>query len=147
MEIQKYLVGKNYIKSGRVNPSFNKELNDIVFFLAINTIYKKTLVFDDCAHLMDILPSLSKCLLLNIVYGLDLCQSFSLTIEKLPLHICTELLDEAIHCLKKSIPKVHLQNASMFLKSAAIKLDATEYNVQVSYNVEISCENHLLIAT
>lgn len=133
MEIHKYLTSKNYIKNKKINIIFHKELEDIVFFLAINTIYKKTLVFDDYAHLMNIVPPLSKCLFINIVYGLDLCEYFSLVIERLPLQIGTELLDETIQCLKKSIPKIHLKYASMFLKSAAKKLYSTEYSVQVRF--------------
>lgn len=132
VEIQKYLKNKNYVIDGKINTNFNKELEDIVFFLAINTVYKKQLILDEYAHLMNIIPPISKCLFANVVYGLDLCAYFALSIEKLPLPVGAELMDEAIQCLKKSIPKIHLEYASMFLKSAARKLGSTEYSSQVS---------------
>lgn len=133
-EMQKYLINKSYIKKGAVNVIFHRELDDIVFFLALNTVYKKQLVMDEYAHLMNIAPPLSKCLFANIVYGLDLCEFFALAIERLPLEIGSELLDEAVQCLKKSIPKIHLEYAMAFLKSAARKLGATEYSTQVCFS-------------
>lgn len=132
-ELQIYLMSKNYVKNGKINTVFNKELEEIVFFLAINTVYEKDLFIEECAHLMNIVPPLSKCLFSNIVYGLDLCEYFSSAIEKLPLQIGTELLDEGIQCLKKSIPKIHLQYATIFLKSVARKLEYTEYSAQVCF--------------
>lgn len=146
-ELQKYLTSKYYVKNGKVNRIFNKELENIVFFLAINTVYKKTLLLEDCAHLMNVIPPLSKCLFANIVYGLDLCEYYCMAIEKLPLCIGTELLDEAIQCLKKSIPKVHLEYASMFLKSSARKLDSTEYSVQVRKSLFYECSHNTYMNT
>lgn len=145
LEMQKYFMSKNYVKDKKVNKSFNKELEDIVFFLAINTVYKKPLVLEEYAHLMDIIPPLSKCLFANVVYGLDLCPYFCSVIEKLPLQNGTELLDEAIQCLKKSIPKIHLEFTSMFLRSAARKLENTEYLTQVSYFIICNCVIYIVM--
>lgn len=133
-EVHNYLKSKNYIKNQKINTLFHKELGDIVFFLAINTVYKKPLVLDEYAHLINIIPPISKCLFANITYGLDLCEQFAMVIEILPLYVGTELLDEAVQCLKKSVPKVHLEYASIFLTAAAKKLSVTEFSLQVSYS-------------
>lgn len=140
-------MSKNYLKDKKVNTTFNKELEDIVFFLALNIVYKKPLVLEEYAHLMNIIPPLSKCLFANVVYGLDLCPYFCSVIEKLPLQNGAELLDEAIQCLKKSIPKFNLEFTIMFLRTAANKLESTEYSTQVSYFIICSCVIYIVSKT
>ncbi|KAJ8933250.1 hypothetical protein NQ314_014131 [Rhamnusium bicolor] len=43
IEIQKFISAKNYIKDAKINSVYNKQLEDIVLFLALNTTYKEPL--------------------------------------------------------------------------------------------------------
>lgn len=130
-QIQKHIKSKNYIKGGQINSIFDSQLEDIVFFLAINTKYKKTLELEDYDHLINIMPQLSKCLLANIVYGLDLCKYYCKVIEKLPLTYGIELLEEMIPCLKKSLQEIQLRYAIMLLRAAASKLSSDKISGKV----------------
>ncbi|CAH0552693.1 unnamed protein product [Brassicogethes aeneus] len=128
IEMEKFLSSKNYVKKNKINKTFTKEVEDIVMFLTINTNFKHHLSLEGYSHLTNIMPQLSKCLLSNIVYGLDLCQSLCAVMKKLPLNIVIELLEEMVICLKKSDPKVHLEYAFMFLTCVSEILYSTTYN-------------------
>ncbi|KAJ8950678.1 hypothetical protein NQ318_012757, partial [Aromia moschata] len=121
-EIRKFLVSQDYIEDDEINNECDKELEDIVFFLAINTVYKEPLDLDEYSHLMNIVPQLSKCLLINVVCDLNLCEYFSTVVEKLPIWCSIELLEEALPYLKKSIPKMQLHYSFILLKAASNKL-------------------------
>lgn len=134
IEIQTFLKSKNYItKDNKPNEMFNKELEDIVLFLALNTTFKTSLTLDDYSHLLNITPPLSKCLFVNVVYGLDLCKYYCNVIDIFPIKFSVQLLDEVLQCLKKSTPNVQLVYTNMFLKAAAKKLVNTSYCTEVCY--------------
>ncbi|KAG5892312.1 hypothetical protein JTB14_023492 [Gonioctena quinquepunctata] len=138
VEIQKFIShpDRGYMKDEKIVEKYDRQLQDIVIFLSLNTVFKRTLELPEHSHLMNITPPLSKCLFVNVVYGLDLCKYYCKVIELFPLEFSTELLEETIPCLKKSIPKVHLDNAYIFLKAAAIKLASIDYNLKVEDNVD-----------
>nr|XP_023018014.1 uncharacterized protein LOC111507024 [Leptinotarsa decemlineata] len=137
--IQKFISSpdRGYMKDGKIAEEYNSQLQDIVFFLALNTMFKNTLELEEYSHLMNITPPISKCLFVNIVYGLDLCKYYCKVIEVLPIEFSAELLEETIPCLNKSVPKVHLDNAYIILKAAATKL----FSVDSSKKVEDKVEN------
>ncbi|XP_018564198.1 uncharacterized protein LOC108905698 isoform X2 [Anoplophora glabripennis] len=134
-QIQKHISSKNYVKGGKINSIVDKQVEDIVLFLAINTKYKKPLELADYDHLINIMPQLSKCVLANIVYGLDLCKYYCKVIEKLPINYGIELLEEIVPCLKKSVPNTQLRYAVMFLRAAVIKLSSDKISEKDEYDV------------
>ncbi|CAH1100977.1 unnamed protein product [Psylliodes chrysocephalus] len=141
IEIQTFLKSKNYItKDNKPNEMFNKELEDIVLFLALNTTFKTSLTLDDYSHLLNITPPLSKCLFVNVVYGLDLCKYYCNVIDIFPIKFSVQLLDEVLQCLKKSTPNVQLVYTNMFLKAAAKKLVNTSYCTEVEDDIDSLCE-------
>ncbi|KAJ8985405.1 hypothetical protein NQ317_017031 [Molorchus minor] len=135
-KINKFLSSKKYMKDGEINNTYDEQLEDIVFFLAINTAYNEPLELDECMHLINVMPQLSKCLLMNIVYDLNLCKYYCTVFEKLPISCSIQLLEETIPCLKKSVPKTQLQYAFMFLKSAINKLNSINDSKQVEDSIE-----------
>lgn len=131
-QIQRHFKSNNYIKNCRINSAVDKQVEDIVLFLAINTKYKKPLQLESYDHLIDIMPQLSKCILANVVYGLDLVKYYCRVIEVLPLTYGIELLEEMLPCLKKSLPEIQLRYAIMLLRAAAVKLSSNEISEKVN---------------
>lgn len=106
--------------------SHTNELDEVVFFLALNTQFKRRLphLEQQYGHLINIIPQISKCLLANICFGLNLVSSYGYVIENLPLEAIEELLDQTIDCLRKGELSVNLKNAFVILKSTLNKVSS-----------------------
>ncbi|XP_050293754.1 uncharacterized protein LOC126734257 [Anthonomus grandis grandis] len=105
MEVSNWLVSKDLIRTSQETQGELNEtnLNKIVFFLALNTEFERPLKdLDDYSHLLNIIPRLSKCLLCNLCFNLDLIGPFIYIIENIKaLENVKELLDETVHSLVK----------------------------------------------
>lgn len=107
--------------------------------MALNTQYKKQSL--DSEHYkchVGLLPTLSKCLLTNIVFGLNLVPQFCNLMEQLPIGHVVELLDEANLCLKELCLKNCLRWTSVILRAASNKLAVTEFCSKVFFMYHIS---------
>lgn len=81
------------------------------------------------------MPQLSKCVLANIVFNLDLCKYYCKVIEKLPVNCGIELLEEIIPCLEKSAPEIQLRHTIILLRAAVNTLSADENLEMVFHNL------------
>lgn len=125
-EFETYFISKNYINDGEINKDYSQKLNEIIMFLAINTDFKKHPSFTDYSHLINIIPPLSKCVLANICYNLNLITQYCYIIEKFPIDLTEELLDQISQCLKKAKPKTCLPIVFSLLKSVAKRISEVE---------------------
>ncbi|XP_055370705.1 uncharacterized protein LOC129605151 [Condylostylus longicornis] len=78
-------------------------LRKICFFLILNTDsnFKYSLKDDiNLAHLLEVTPQLSKCLLSNVVWGLKLDKYFCEIIQYSPSWFALQFLEHSIHSLK-----------------------------------------------
>lgn len=141
LEIQAFLKNKKYITdNNKPNELYDKQLEEVVLFLALNTSYKHPLDMEEYSHLINVTEPLSKCLFSNIVYGLDLCKYYCTVIEKLPISNSAELLDEVLQCLKKSTPDVMLEHTEMFLTTTVNKLSKTTFTQKNEEHIDNICE-------
>ncbi|KAH1012591.1 uncharacterized protein LOC109546250 [Dendroctonus ponderosae] len=120
-------------------PSTNhtSELNEVVFFLALNTKFNRQLpqLEQQYRHLINIIPQISKCVLANICFGINLVSHYGYVIENLPLEVTEELLDQTIDCLKKGQLYDNLHNAFVILKSTVNKVSALTSTTEMSEDV------------
>lgn len=109
-----------------------EELNEVLFFLAINTNFKRELPdSDQYSHLIGIVPKLSKCLLANTCFNLNLIKNYGWLIEKLPLELTEELLDQAIDCMKHMKSRKLLSCSAIIIAAVIKKLSMTELSNKV----------------
>lgn len=120
--VHQFFASRDYLKGGKLNAAFDAELADIVFFLILNAEFNSPLELDEYAHLINIMPLMSRCVLANIVIALDLNRYYCRVLEKLPLSLSEQLLSEIISCLKTCNPRVQLDNSYIFLESIVRKL-------------------------
>lgn len=100
--------------------------------MAINTNFKRNLPdSDQYCHLIGIVPKLSKCLLANTCFNLNLIKNYLWLIKKLPLELTEELLDQAIDCLKHMKAKKLLSCSYNIIAAVIRKLSVTELSYQV----------------
>ncbi|KAL1514299.1 hypothetical protein ABEB36_003578 [Hypothenemus hampei] len=119
---------KNFLTDKRLS---SKELNELVFFLALNTEYKKLLPdINEHSHLKGIIPKLSKYLLATICFQLNLVHQYGYVIECFPLDLIEELLDQVVQCLKCLKRKIHIKCAFIILNSLMRKLTVLQGNTK-----------------
>lgn len=100
--------------------------------MAINTNFKRELPdSDEYSHLIGIVPKLSKCLLANTCFNLNLITNYGWLIEKLPLGLTEELLDQAIDCLKHMKARKLLSCSYIIISAVIKKLSITELSYKV----------------
>lgn len=134
-ELEKHFKHEKYILNNEVNVEYEKKVHDILLFLILNCEFKKEFVLEDGAHLIGIVPKLSKCLLAHIIVDLNLGKCCSLVFQSLPFRIQAEILSEILPCLKKSNAEVMLCNTSAFSKRIISQLNITKNaSKQVSTN-------------
>ncbi|CAG9863762.1 unnamed protein product [Phyllotreta striolata] len=126
-EIDTFLKSKNYLKKCKPNEVFNKQLEELVLFLALNTKFKNPLEMNEYAHLTNITPPLSKCLFTNIIHSFNFYKLSCCVIDKFPIQFSTELLEELLNCLRKCPLDDQLDNISNLLKAVVKKLAITNY--------------------
>lgn len=120
-----FLVDKKYLRKEKINPKYEKKLREINLFLILNTDFKnKNILCNDnkFVHLLNIMPQLSKCLLANIIWSLDLCRFYSEAIYSLPIEISVELLENSNNCLKRQEPYLVLEQVAMIALAIYVKL-------------------------
>ncbi|VEN44654.1 unnamed protein product [Callosobruchus maculatus] len=119
-KIKDLLYKQKYLIDNHVNPQYDKELEELVMFLAMNTAYKRPIHYD--AHLVGITPPISKCIYTNIIHQLNLVQYLGIVIEHMPIHVGSDLMDAMIQCMKKTTPKSQIKNTYILLKGAATRI-------------------------
>lgn len=136
-ELQKFLKSKQYlIKTDTINPLYSSELEKIILFLLLNTDFKNQLkIGEDFQHLLNIIPQLSKCLLVNTVFGLNLCEIFCTCLMEqfFTLEFIVEIFDECLNGLKFLKPQQRLECSSLILITASKKLSSTECSNKVRF--------------
>ncbi|CAG9772403.1 unnamed protein product [Ceutorhynchus assimilis] len=143
-ELALFLNKKHLLEENKVLPENLKALNEIIFFLAINTEFERPLSnMEDYAHLIDIIPRLSKCVFANICFGLDLVESYGYVIEKFPLEITEEFLDAAIDCLRKGKQEDQFNNEFIILRAVVSKLR----QIELSYKTEDTVADIVKVST
>lgn len=100
-EMKKFLEKEKCLVNSELNREKENVIRDVVFFLVLNCEYKEELEMKGYEHLMGIKLKISKCLFANIITELNLVSAFACNLEKLPLNIQTELLEEVFTCLQK----------------------------------------------
>nr|CAH7752908.1 unnamed protein product [Callosobruchus chinensis] len=116
-----FLCERKYLIDNHPHPQYDKELEELVMFLAMNTVYKQPIHYTS-ANVVGITASISKCIYANIIHQLNLVQYLCVVIEHMPLHVGSELMDTMIQCMKKSTPKLQIKNTYLLLKAAATRI-------------------------
>lgn len=124
-ELEKHFRKEKYIINNTVNVEYETIVQQFLLFLSLNCEFKKKFVLKDSAHLIGIIPKLSKCLLANIIIDLNLGEYCGMVFQRVPFHIQAELLSEMLPCLKKSTGDVMLSTTSVFLKQVISQLNKT----------------------
>ncbi|XP_030758370.1 uncharacterized protein LOC115884060 [Sitophilus oryzae] len=140
-ELRKYFTNKGYYKESKINEKSTKELNNLIFFLALNTSFKNHPNFAENPHLINIIPQLSKCVLANVCFDLKLFPQYCYLIENMPLDLTQELLDQIIECLKKTKPSEYLEIAFSLLKAVVNKLS----NEEISNKTEDTIDDIIIV--
>uniref|UniRef100_A0A182PE91 Uncharacterized protein n=1 Tax=Anopheles epiroticus TaxID=199890 RepID=A0A182PE91_9DIPT len=102
LRVQNYLDGDN-----KVNKQYEPELRRITMYLLLNTdvSFRYDLEKEPRVnHLLNSLPQLTKCLLLNCIWGLDLDRFFYEMLRYAPLWFSMQFVDQAIVSLKYGKP-------------------------------------------
>ncbi|XP_053677912.1 uncharacterized protein LOC128728317 [Anopheles nili] len=102
LRIQNYLDGDN-----KVNKQYEKKLRRITMYMLLNTdvCFRYDLEQDSRVnHLLNSLPQLTKCLLFNCIWGLDLDRFLYEMLRYAPLWFSMQFLDQAIVSLKYAKP-------------------------------------------
>uniref|UniRef100_A0A182JNX3 Uncharacterized protein n=1 Tax=Anopheles christyi TaxID=43041 RepID=A0A182JNX3_9DIPT len=104
----KYLRIQNYLDAeNKVNRQHEPELRRITMYLLLNTdvCFRYDLEQEPRVnHLLNSLPQLTKCLLLNCIWGLDLDRFFYEMLRYAPLWFSMQFIDQAIVSLKYGKP-------------------------------------------
>ncbi|XP_052901252.1 uncharacterized protein LOC128307444 [Anopheles moucheti] len=104
----KYLRVQNYLnQENKVNTQFEPELRRITMYLLLNTdvSFRYDLIQEPRVnHLLNSLPQLTKCLLMNCIWGLDLDRFFYEMLRYAPLWFSMQFIDQAIVSLKYGKP-------------------------------------------
>lgn len=127
-ELEDVLVLKKYIDKRTPNKDYGKQLDDIVCFLALNLDFKDKSLVDikEYAHLINSIPTISKCLLANIVVELGLNEYYCNVLHQFPVEFAEELLSEIIPCIKKSKPEICLELTYIYMKNIIKKISAID---------------------
>uniref|UniRef100_A0A182W4C7 Uncharacterized protein n=1 Tax=Anopheles minimus TaxID=112268 RepID=A0A182W4C7_9DIPT len=104
----KYLRVQNYLNTeNKVNVQYEPELRRITMYLLLNTdvSFRYDLIQEPRVnHLLNSLPQLTKCLLMNCIWGLDLDRFFYEMLRYAPLWFSMQFIDQAIVSLKYGKP-------------------------------------------
>lgn len=117
--IESLFIRKGFMTKLCVNEDYTKNVHDIVFIMIISCEFKSDTsdTFADYYHLSHVLPSLSRCLLANIVVELNLIECYCEIIKELPIDISEELFIELLPCFRKLNPELSLSQIFIVLKS------------------------------
>uniref|UniRef100_A0A182LS57 Uncharacterized protein n=1 Tax=Anopheles culicifacies TaxID=139723 RepID=A0A182LS57_9DIPT len=104
----KYLRVQNYLNAeNKVNVQYEPQLRRITMYLLLNTdvSFRYDLIQEPRVnHLLNSLPQLTKCLLMNCIWGLDLDRFFYEMLRYAPLWFSMQFIDQAIVSLKYGKP-------------------------------------------
>uniref|UniRef100_A0A182Y7L1 Uncharacterized protein n=1 Tax=Anopheles stephensi TaxID=30069 RepID=A0A182Y7L1_ANOST len=104
----KYLRVQNYLNAqNKVNKQYEPQLRRITMYLMLNTdvSFRYDLMQDSRVnHLLNSMPQLTKCLLMNCIWGLDLDRFFYEMLRYAPLWFSMQFVDQAITSLKYGKP-------------------------------------------
>ncbi|XP_053663329.1 uncharacterized protein LOC128712458 [Anopheles marshallii] len=104
----KYLRVQNYLNpENKVNTQYEPELRRITMYLLLNTdvSFRYDLIQEPRVnHVLNSLPQLTKCLLMNCIWGLDLDRFFYEMLRYAPLWFSMQFIDQAIVSLKYGKP-------------------------------------------
>lgn len=146
-DLRRVFIEKKYYRKGKINSKHEQNLREICLFLIINTEFNNKNIFADdnkYVHLIDVVPQLSKCLLTNIIWGLELWRFYSEAVYSLPVEISVELLENVNKCIKRSEPYLVLEQVALVALAIYVKLygirtecvDETKVNICISRLLE-----------
>lgn len=84
-----------------INERKTETVRDIVLFLGLNCEFKNELEMDGYQHLIGINLKLSTCLFANIITELRMVSFFASVLNKFPVNVQCEFLQEFLICFKK----------------------------------------------
>ncbi|XP_058127451.1 uncharacterized protein LOC131291012 [Anopheles ziemanni] len=122
--IQNYLDGEN-----KVNKQYETQLRKITMYMLLNTdvSFRYDLSQDSrVSHLLNSLPQMSKCLLLNCIWGLDLDRFLYEMISYSPLWFSMQFLDQAIVSLKYAKPYEVLERVESMVRAIYFAICRTD---------------------
>uniref|UniRef100_A0A182ITW9 Uncharacterized protein n=1 Tax=Anopheles atroparvus TaxID=41427 RepID=A0A182ITW9_ANOAO len=126
----KYLRIRNYLdRENKVNKQHETELRKITMYLLLNTdvSFRYDLSQDSrVSHLLNSLPQMSKCLLLNCIWGLDLDRFLYEMISYAPLWFSMQFLDQAIVSLKYAKPYEALERVESMVRAIYFAICRTD---------------------
>lgn len=128
-ELTFLLSNKKFLKDGKINKKYELKLRKITLFLILNTDFynRSKLTNNGVAHLLDIMPQLSKCLLTNVVIKLGLSEFYAEAICSLPVEISLELLENCSKVIQKSNPYDILEQTSQIAQAIYYKIYHLRY--------------------
>ncbi|GLV32858.1 hypothetical protein CBL_00435 [Carabus blaptoides fortunei] len=128
-ELSYLLSHKKIFKVGKINKKYEMKLRKINFLLILNTDFynRSKLTNNGVAHLLDIMPQLSKCLLTNVIIKLGMSQFYAEAICSLPVEISLELLENCSKIIQKSNPYDILQQTSQIAQAIYYKIYHLRY--------------------
>lgn len=135
-DVKQFLFAKQYLK-GENNPNMEslQQLRNIAMFLILNTDFNTTVAIKEHEHLMNVMPKISKCILINLIVELELVECYVVIIDSFPLPTSIELFDEAIFCLRKTHSAKVLKHTFIIIREIIRKINSVDVH-QVRDSVE-----------
>ena len=121
-------------------PQYSNEFRRIILFLVLNTeaTFKYDLTKDStCAHLLNAIPQLPKCLLLSFVWGLSLDEFFYEIIAYSPIWFPLQFIDNAVDSLKFAEPYEVLERVDNLVCSIYTNIARSDYRQMAAVDKKI----------
>lgn len=140
-ELKNCLIQQNCYDENKIDVE-SEELDKIAMFFILKTEYSENIssLFINNTHLTSLAPTISTCLLLNIIVELNLLKSFCKVIDKFPINTMTALYHELFLVLKKTPTSQSMEYCFMSSKESIKKLN----NVKCT-SITVSCSSALRI--
>nr|XP_022919643.1 uncharacterized protein LOC111428382 [Onthophagus taurus] len=132
-ELEEFLECKNYINKRKIVKTSLKELESITFFLIVNSQFTKNqieLIPKEYSNLVNITPTLSQCLLVNIIIDLGLVEPYCGALHLIPIELWGHLLNEMIMYLKKCSPELSIEYSYIVIKNIIIKIGCLDNEIK-----------------
>ncbi|XP_049539271.1 uncharacterized protein LOC125953379 [Anopheles darlingi] len=130
----RFLRRQNYLNEhNKVNEQYVTQLRQITMYLFLNTDvsfrYDLSRVVH-VKHLLSTAPQLSKCLLLNCIWGLDLDRFLYEIVSNTPLWFSMQFLDQTISSLRYAKPYEVLERTESLVRSICLAIGRTDCDWQ-----------------
>nr|XP_040238446.2 uncharacterized protein LOC120959245 [Anopheles coluzzii] len=130
----KYLRVQNYLnEENKVNAQYEPELRRITMYLLLNTDVSFRYDLEQDArvnHLLNSLPQLTKCLLMNCIWGLDLDRFFYEMLRYAPTWFSMRFIDQATASLDYGRPYEVLERVESMVVSIYFAICRTDVDLR-----------------